>query len=194
MSDACLPILVVAYGNDLAADDAFGPLVAEAVRAKAIEGVEVLNLGMKPAGLLDYLAGRRAVCVVDAARCDGLPPGTLIETDSPLSPWVRVRVRAGCEASGRFLALTPGPSPIGRGEFVTVRLVHDAALSTHGLAVADELELARRLGICPQEVRLVAVVAESVEVGRPAGDAVLRQVPVAASRIAQWANRLLALA
>ena len=28
-------ILVAAYGNDLAADDAFGPLVAEAVRAKA---------------------------------------------------------------------------------------------------------------------------------------------------------------
>ena len=81
MPDACLPILVVAYGNDLAADDAFGPLVAEAVRAKAVEGVEVLNLGMKPAGLLDHLAGRRAVCVVDAARCDGLPPGTLMEVD-----------------------------------------------------------------------------------------------------------------
>ena len=81
MSDACPPILIAAYGNVMAADDAFGPLVAEAVRAKAIEGVEVVNLGMRPAGLLDHLPGHRAVCVVDAARCDGLPPGTLIETD-----------------------------------------------------------------------------------------------------------------
>ena len=54
MSDAYLPILVVAYGNDLAADDAFGPLVAEALRAQPIEGVEVINLGMKPAGLFEY--------------------------------------------------------------------------------------------------------------------------------------------
>ena len=122
MSDACLPILVVAYGNDLAADDAFGPLVAEAVRAKAIEGVEVLNLGMKPAGLLDHLAGRRAVCVVDAARCDGLPPGTLIETDSPLSPWERVRVRAGVRARGRFFRFSPHPRPLShKGEGSSLR-------------------------------------------------------------------------
>ena len=152
-------ILVVAYGNDLAADDAFGPLVAEAVRATALTGVEVLNLGMKPAGLLDHLADRRAVCVVDAACGDGLPPGTLIDQDF-------------FDANG-------------------IRLVHDGALSTHGLAVTDELELARRLGICPNDVWLVAVVADSVEVGHAAADAVLRQVPVAASRIVDWARRLL---
>ena len=76
-----LPILVAAYGNDMAADDSFGPLVAEAVRAMALSGVEVVSLGMKPASLLDHLAGRRAVCVVDAARCDGVPVGTLIDAD-----------------------------------------------------------------------------------------------------------------
>ena len=117
-----------------------------------------------------------------------------MEADSPLSPWERVRVRAGCEQADAFSpsALTPDPSPIGEGSGIPIRLVHDTALSTHGLAIADELELARRLGICPGDVRLVAVVAESVEVGRSASDAVLGQVPVAASRIVQWANRLLA--
>ena len=100
---------------------------------------------MKPAALLDHLAGRRAVCVVDAARCDGVPAGTLIDMD--------------------FFDAERPP------------LVHNDSLSTHGLSVADELELARRLGICPQDVWLVAAVAGSVEVGRSASDGVLRQVP-----------------
>ena len=84
MSDACLPILVAAYGNDLAGDDAFGPLVAEAVRAKVLAGVEVVNLGMKPASLLVHLAGRRAVCVVDAARCEGAWGNAHRNRQSPL--------------------------------------------------------------------------------------------------------------
>ena len=71
MSGDC-PLLVAAFGNDMAADDAFGPLVAEALRAMAPAGVEVVNLGMRPAALLDHLAGRAALCVVDAARGAGL--------------------------------------------------------------------------------------------------------------------------
>jgi hydrogenase maturation protease len=153
------PILVAAYGNDMAADDAFGPLVAEALRVMALPGVEVVSLGMKPASLLDHLADRGALCVVDAARCDGLPPGTLID-------------------SGFFNADRPP-------------LVHDGSLSSHGLSIADELELARRLGICPQDVRLVAAAARSFDIGRSAGDEILRQVPVAAGRIANWVKRLL---
>ena len=143
----------------MAADDSFGPLVAEAVRAMAIPGVEVVSLGMKPASLLDHLAGRRAVCVVDAARCDGLPVGTLIDVE--------------------FFDADRPP------------LVHDASLSTHGLSVADELELAQRLGMFPKNVRLMAVAAGSVEIGRSADDEVLRQVPAAANRIADWARKLL---
>lgn len=159
MSAARLPILVAAYGNDMAADDSFGPLVAVAVRAMALSGVEVVSLGMKPASLLDHLANRRAVCLVDAARCDGVPVGTLIDVD--------------------FFDVDRPP------------LVHDAALSTHGLSVADELALAQRLDLCPKIVWLVAAVAGSVEVGRSADDEVLRQVPAAASRIAHWAKKLL---
>jgi hydrogenase maturation protease len=155
--DDCLPILVAAYGNDMAADDSFGPLVAEALRAMAPAGVEILSLGMKPASLLDHLEGRKAVCVVDAARCDGLPVGTLVDVDF-------------------FDAARP-------------RLLHDDTLSTHGLSVADEIELARRLGTCPKEVWLVAVAAGSVKVGCPVSDEVLRQVPVAASRIADWSKK-----
>jgi hydrogenase maturation protease len=159
MPDANPPILVAVFGNEMAADDSFGPRVAQALRAMAIPRVEVVNLGMKPAALLDHLAGRRALCVVDAACCEDMPPGTLIEADF-------------------FAADRPA-------------LVHDAALSTHGLSIADELELAERLGMCPQDVRLVAVVAGTVEVGQFASDEVLRQVSVAAERIADWARSVL---
>jgi hydrogenase maturation protease len=155
--DDRLPLLVAAYGNALAADDAFGPLVAEVVQAMALAGVEVVTLGMQPAGLLNHMAGRRAVCVVDAAWCAGLKPGTLIEGD--------------------FFAVD------------RPTLAHDAALSTHGLSVADELDLARRLEMCPRHVWLVAVVAASVEVGRAPSDNVTQQVPAAAERVAHWAAR-----
>jgi hydrogenase maturation protease len=155
----CPPILIGAYGNDMAGDDAFGPLVAAAMAAAPLADVEVLNLGMKPLALLGQLAGRRAVCVVDAARCNGIPVGTLI--DSEFSQANRLR------------------------------LVHDAVLSTHGLSVADELALAERLDVYQGDVRLVAAVVHCVELGKPADERVLRQVPVAASRIAEWARRVL---
>jgi hydrogenase maturation protease len=76
------PILVAACGNTLAGDDAFGPLVAARLRTMALPGVEVLDLGMKPAGLVCSLSGRAAVVIVDAAAPGaGLPPGKLIELD-----------------------------------------------------------------------------------------------------------------
>jgi hydrogenase maturation protease len=154
----CRPILVCAYGNEMAADDAFGPLVAAALAAAPPTDMEIVNLGMKPLALLGQLAGRKAVCVVDAARCDDAPAGTLIDIDF--------------SAANRL------------------RLVHDAVLSTHGLSVADELALAERLDIYRGEVRLVAAVVESVELGIAADTRVLRQVPAAACRIAEWASKL----
>jgi hydrogenase maturation protease len=157
--DALPPILVAAYGNEMAADDSFGPRVAEAVSAMALGGVEVVSLAAQSGGLLSHLAGCRAVCVVDAAQCDGLPVGALIEMDlrDPKRP----------------------------------QLIHEGTLSTHGLSLAAEIELAERLGLCPEHVHLVAVIAGSFELGRPAGEEVLRQVPAAADRIAAWARSLM---
>jgi hydrogenase maturation protease len=154
-----LPILIAAYGNELAGDDSFGPRVAAAVQAMELPGVETVNLGMAPMSLVDHLAGRRAVCLVDAARCEGVPMGTLFDLD--------------------FFDADRPP------------LLHDRSLSTHGLSVADELQLARRLGICPDMVRLLAAAAGLVEIGQPASEELLRQVPVAANRIARWASTLL---
>lgn len=153
------PILIAAYGNQLAGDDAFGPLVADALQPEVGAAIEVICLGMRPAALLDHLADRRALCVVDAAWCAQRPAGTLLELDF-------------------FAADRP-------------ELVYDRALSSHGLSVAAELQLARQLGLCPPQVRLVAVVAATVEVGSPMTPCVAQQVPVAARRIADWARRQL---
>ena len=129
------PILVAACGNTLAGDDAFGPLVARELSQKALFGVEVIDLGMRPAGLIDHLPGRRAVILVDAAVCPEAAPGALLDMDffAPARPTL-------CAAR---IARTPA------------------------LSLAGQLELARALGMLPAIVRLVALVVENTQVGRP---------------------------
>jgi hydrogenase maturation protease len=157
MSASASPLLVATFGNEMAGDDAFGPMVARALRTMALHGVEVVDLGMTPAALLDYLADRTAVCIVDAAIDKRLPPGTLVEAD--------------------FF----GPN--------RPQLVHERALSSHGLSVAGQLAMASGLGPLPDEVRIVAVTLGSAKLGRPVSKEVVRQVPSAARRIVEWALR-----
>jgi hydrogenase maturation protease len=75
------PILVAACGNTLAGDDAFGPLVARELQRQPPPGVDVIDLGMRPAGLIDHLPGRRAVILVDAALCPNHAAGELLDMD-----------------------------------------------------------------------------------------------------------------
>jgi hydrogenase maturation protease len=86
------PVLVAACGNAWAGDDAFGPLVARALRRRNPSGLEVVEVGMKPAGLLDHLQHRAALIVVDAAepRAEDRA-GRLIDVDfrSPNRPGLR---------------------------------------------------------------------------------------------------------
>ncbi|NNM33359.1 MAG: hydrogenase maturation protease [Gemmatimonadetes bacterium] len=56
-------------------------------------------------------------------------------------------------------------------------LAHDDALSSHGLDLARQIELARVLGWCPRRVLLVAAPVETVALGlRPREDRVRRAV------------------
>ena len=82
MNRDALPLLVAACGNTLIGDDAFGPLVAARLHGMALSGVEIVDLGMQPAGLVCRLSGRSAVLIVDAAAPnEDFPPGQLIELD-----------------------------------------------------------------------------------------------------------------
>ncbi len=75
------PVLIVTCGNPDAGDDGFGPAVAEALRADSVPGMTVVELGTRPADLLDYLEGFAALIVVDAVCCPGEKPASLIDMD-----------------------------------------------------------------------------------------------------------------
>lgn len=160
MTAIAQPILIAACGNQLAGDDGFGPRVAAEVVAYDAPGVEVLNLGMKPAGLVYHLPDREAVIVVDAAApdCDH-PHGVLLEME--------------------FFATGRPP------------LRHDATVSSHGLSLAHELEMARQLDILPERVHLIATRAVSTQLGAGLSECVQQVVPLAASRAVQLAQQWL---
>ena len=147
------PILVAACGNIMAGDDGFGPRVARELRRRPLpRAIEVLDLGMKPAGLIAHLEHRAGLVLVDAAITDDdEPEAALIELDffDPNRP----------------------------------SLWHDASLSSHGLSLAHELELAQRLDLAPERVRLIAAPVTDVRVGAPLGAVTRSLLRPAADRI-----------
>ena len=74
-------ILIAACGNVAAGDDAFGPRVAQALGSLELPNTQVISLDMRPMALLDDLADRDALILVDAVACEGMPPGQVIEFD-----------------------------------------------------------------------------------------------------------------
>jgi hypothetical protein len=66
-------------------------------------------------------------------------------------------------------------------------LLDDDALSSHGLGLATQLELARRLGILPLELRFLGAPLRDARLGAPCEMAAL--VEAAVARIAALAMR-----
>ena len=149
-------IVVAACGNVMAAADAFGPWVVAALREEDFAGVEVVNLDINPAALLDHLGGREALIVVDAVQCPGELKGALIDRD-----W-----------------FDPNRPP----------LVHDDVLSSHGLSLAEQIQLAGQLKLLPRYVRLLALVIDGAAVGETPPDC-RRQVRAAVGRIKHWVSK-----
>ena len=154
-------VLVAACGNEMAADDAFGPLVARRLRSMRLPHVDIVNLGMKPVALLEHLGNRQGVIIVDAAGpVVGLPECSFIDVDffSPRRPPLR----------------------------------YDAWLSSHGLSIAHELELAKQLQLLPIRTHLLAATVSHTDLGSPISDAVLDLVEPAADRARELARQWLA--
>jgi hydrogenase maturation protease len=129
--------LLVGLGSHDRGDDAVGPVVARAVSALRLPGVEVVE-HEDPTALIDLWAGRPLVVVVDAV-CSGGRPGSLVvletgvgETALPESAWAAT----------------------GRG-------------GTHAFGLAAAVELARALGRLPGRVVVIGVEAAGFEVGEP---------------------------
>ncbi|WP_428937292.1 hydrogenase maturation protease [Fontivita pretiosa] len=161
MNSKIAPILVVACGNVMAGDDAFGAQVLRALERHPMSGVELLDLSTDPSVLLNHLGSRSALIVVDAARVDDLPTGTLIECDWDSPQRTRLAVGQSCG-------------------------------STHGLGLADHIEMARRLGMLPPVVKLIALSITEAEVGQAQSRKLLRQIRAAARRVRNLAASLAA--
>jgi hydrogenase maturation protease len=75
------PVLVLGLGNDILSDDAAGLLVAAAVRERLANepDIEVRATTEMGLTLLDEIAGREAVVLVDSVQTGRVPPGHLHE-------------------------------------------------------------------------------------------------------------------
>ena len=79
--------LVLGLGNDLVADDGFGPAVARDCRV-ALGGrgdVAVEEAAAAGLRLLDLLAGYRRALILDVVQTGRVPPGTLLDWPLPRS-------------------------------------------------------------------------------------------------------------
>lgn len=70
------PLRVIGIGNSLAGDDAIGPLIIKAMKAKPSDDVELIEAGMSGLGILDFMKGADAVIVIDAVQ-SRQTPGTI---------------------------------------------------------------------------------------------------------------------
>lgn len=72
------PILILGVGNILLRDEGIGVRVIEALAGRELDQrIEVLDGGTSGADLVEQIAGRRLLLVVDAMQGDH-PPGTVI--------------------------------------------------------------------------------------------------------------------
>ena len=73
--------IVIGVGNPLRGDDAAGVAVAEHLRPRVPEGVEVVACSEEPSRLMEAWEGAESVVLVDTVS-SGAPPGTLHRFDA----------------------------------------------------------------------------------------------------------------
>ncbi len=80
------PTLILGIGNILLRDEGIGVRVVEAMGALPLpEGVEVLDGGTSGANLIDAIADRRKLIVIDAIMADAPPAAVFRLTDQDLA-------------------------------------------------------------------------------------------------------------
>ena len=140
-------VVVVGIGNPWRRDDGAGPAIAAAVRDRMDDRVEVLELDGETARLIDAWDGADLAVVVDAIRT-GATPGTVHRLD----------------AHGQDVVL---PCDVLLPDARAIAGLTGQGTSSHGLGVAQAVELARTLGRLPR--RLVLVGVEGAEFGPGSG-------------------------
>jgi len=140
--------LVIGIGNPDRGDDGVGPAVARRLRARAPDGVELLETDGEASRLLELLAGADVAWLVDAAVSGA--------------------------AAGTIRRLDPIAAPLPRSLF---------AVSSHGLGLAEAVELARALGSLPRRLVVYAIEGAGFAPGAPLTPAVAAAVIEAEERL-----------
>jgi hydrogenase maturation protease len=69
---------LLCLGNDILADDALGIRVAETLRARMPDTIDVVTCMESGIRLMDYLVGVPHVVVIDTVQTGRVPPGTVL--------------------------------------------------------------------------------------------------------------------
>jgi hydrogenase maturation protease len=80
---------LLCLGNDILADDAFGIRVAEKLRERLPEAIDVVSSMESGLRLMDHLLGVPRVVVIDTVQTGSVPPGTIFtlsEGDFEVTP------------------------------------------------------------------------------------------------------------
>lgn len=166
MTGATKPVLVAACGNVLAGDDAFGPLVLEALESlwptdDPLRGeVDLLDLATAPASLLDALPGRFGLVLVDAV-------------------WVA--------SEAEDLIDVPYNDP------TKLPLLLQPPGSSHGMGLGWQLRLAAELRLLPEYARLLAVPIAGARVGELKSAGIAERVHQAVEAADRWCRAYVSL-
>ena len=91
--------IVIGVGNPLRGDDAAGVVVAERLRPRVPEGVEVVGCDEEPSRLMEAWEGADSVVLVDTVS-SGAPPGTLHRFEAGDEPLPTYTFRSSTHAIG----------------------------------------------------------------------------------------------
>jgi hydrogenase maturation protease len=155
------PILVLGIGNILLKDEGAGVHVvrelsvrAERGRPALPDGVELYDGGTFGIDLLDTLANRRKVIVIDAVR--------------PVLRSTRTGAEGGADAA---------PGTVLRFTAADLAQREEADLSLHQVGLFETLAMARQLGCAPEEVVIFGIVPATLESGLELSPEVAAVVP-----------------
>ncbi|MBD3278052.1 MAG: hydrogenase maturation protease [Candidatus Aegiribacteria sp.] len=75
--------LILGLGNPILGDDGIGCLVADRLKAdfKTEDNIEVISASVSPLRMVDEIAGKERLIIIDSASTGSLEPGTLFEIE-----------------------------------------------------------------------------------------------------------------
>jgi hydrogenase maturation protease len=165
--------LILGIGNILLGDEGIGVRAVEAFadRYRIPDGVEVIDGGTTGMGLLDLIAGRERVIIVDAVKMDAAP-GTIVRLNGEeIPPGLRQRLSPHHLGIGDVLAVLTvideapdeltviGIEPADLDFGVGLSPVIEAKLDAVVTAIAAELT---RLGLAPEPRAETAIDTDTV--------------------------------